>query len=97
MNVFVFLRPGGRFVFTSHDRWIPKWKKFWENEQKKMANWACRIKLLIEFGDRYGETPTGRLFIHVPDRSIFEKIYEIRVFYWNEMLCGQKFLMRVSW
>ena len=26
-----------------------------------------------DFGDRYGETPTGRLFIHVPDRSDIQK------------------------
>jgi SAM-dependent methyltransferase len=69
---FRVLRPGGRFVFTSHDRGIPRWKKFWVNERKK---WRIGLqdKALIEFGDRYGETPTGRLFIHVPDRSDIQK------------------------
>ena len=66
------LKPGGHFVFTTHDRSVPKWKKFWENEQKK---WRVGIqdKALLEFGDRYGETPNGRLFIHVPDASEIRK------------------------
>lgn len=69
---FRVLRPGGRFVFTSHDRMIPKWRKFWENEKKK---WRIGLqdKALIEFGDRYGETPNGKLFIHVPDISVIRK------------------------
>ena len=69
---FRVLRPGGRFVFTSHDRSIPKWRKFWENEKKK---WRIGIqdKALVEFGDRYGETPDGRLFIHVPDTNDIRK------------------------
>ncbi len=63
---FRILRPNGKFVFTSHDRSIPKWKKFWENERKK---WRIGFedKNLVEFGDRYGETPNGKLFIHVPN------------------------------
>ncbi len=69
---FRVLEPGGRFVFTSHDRSIPKWKKFWVNEQKK---WRIGIqaKELLEFGDRYGETPTGKLFIHVPEANEVRK------------------------
>lgn len=69
---FRVLIPGGRFVFTSHDRSIPKWKKFWINERKK---WRIGIqdKQLIEYGDRYGETPNGKLFIHVPDSSEIRK------------------------
>lgn len=66
------LRPGGKFVFTAHDRSNPKWRKFWENEKKK---WRAGLedKALIEFGDRYGETPDGKLFIHVPDVSSIRK------------------------
>ena len=60
------LGPGGRFIFTSHDRKIPKWKKFWENEKKKWRI-GMQDKALVEFGDRYGETPNGKLFIHVPE------------------------------
>ena len=69
---FRILRPNGRFVFTSHDRSLPKWKKFWANERKK---WRIGLqdKALVEFGDRYGETPNGKLFIHVPDCSDVRK------------------------
>ena len=29
------LKPAGKFVFTSHDRNLPKWKKFWKIERQK--------------------------------------------------------------
>ena len=69
---FRVLRPNGKFVFTSHDRSLPKWKKFWENERKK---WKIGLedKNLVEFGDRYGDTPNGKLFIHVPDTADIRK------------------------
>ena len=35
IEAFRVLRPGGNFIFTAHDRSLPKWKKFWANEQKK--------------------------------------------------------------
>ena len=34
-EVFRLLKPDGKFVFTTHDRSMPKWKKFWLNERKK--------------------------------------------------------------
>ena len=43
-----------------------------ENEQKEMEV-GIQDKVLLEFGDRYGETPNGRLFIHVPDASEIRK------------------------
>ena len=69
---FRVLKPGGRFFFTSHDRSIPKWKKFWANERKKWRI-GMQDKALLEYGDRYGETPTGKLFIHVPETSEVRK------------------------
>ena len=69
---FRVLRPNGKFVFTSHDRSLPKWKKFWENERKKWKI-GSQDKALLEFGDRYGDTPNGKLFIHVPDTSDIRK------------------------
>lgn len=66
LECFRVLRPNGMFVFTSHDRSLPKWKKFWENERKKWRI-GSQDKELLEFGDRYGDTPNGKLFIHVPD------------------------------
>jgi SAM-dependent methyltransferase len=69
---FRVLRPNGKFVFTSHDRSLPKWKNFWVNERKKWRI-GSQDKALLEFGDRYGDTPNGKLFIHVPDASDIRK------------------------
>ena len=60
------LVPGSYFVFTSHDRMMPKWKKFWVQERKKWKKGQQNSELL-EFGDRYEETSGGKLYIHVPD------------------------------
>jgi hypothetical protein len=60
------LNTGSYFVFTSHDQAMPKWKKFWANERKKWKKGQQNPELL-EFGDRFEETPRGKLFIHVPD------------------------------
>lgn len=60
------LNPGSYFVFTTHDQAMPKWKKFWANERKKWKKGQQNPELL-EFGDRFEETPRGKLFIHVPD------------------------------
>jgi ubiquinone/menaquinone biosynthesis C-methylase UbiE len=60
------LKPASYFVFTTHDQAMPKWKKFWVNERKKWKKGQQNPELL-EFGDRFEETPRGKLFIHVPD------------------------------
>jgi ubiquinone/menaquinone biosynthesis C-methylase UbiE len=60
------LNTGSYFVFTTHDQAMPKWKKFWANERKKWKKGQQNPELL-EFGDRFEETPRGKLFIHVPD------------------------------
>ena len=62
------LKKGGRFVFTTHDRAFPKWKKFWAVEKKKWRS-GQQDESLIDFGDRFEETPRGKLFIHVPDAA----------------------------
>lgn len=54
------------FVFTTHDRSMNKWKKFWALERKKW-NRGDQNSELLEFGDRFEETPRGKLYIHVPD------------------------------
>ena len=60
------LKPGSFFVFTTHDQSMPKWKKFWALERKKWKKGEQNPELL-EFGDRFEETPRGKLYIHVPD------------------------------
>ena len=60
------LKSKGYFIFTSHDRSLQKWKKFWVEERKKWRSGKQDPKLL-EFGDRFEETSKGMLYIHVPD------------------------------
>tara|TARA_B100000941_G_C28467850_1_gene534653 strand:+ start:594 stop:1340 length:747 start_codon:yes stop_codon:yes gene_type:complete len=60
------LVPGSYFVFTSHDRMMPKWKKFWVQEHNRWTKGKQNSELL-EFGDRYEETSRGKLYIHIPD------------------------------
>lgn len=71
-EVFRLLKPDGKFVFTTHDRSMPKWKKFWLNERKKWRR-GLQDAALLEFGDRFEETPKGKLYIHVPEISEIRK------------------------
>ena len=66
------LTSGGKFIFTSHDRSMPKWKKFWAMERKLWRKNQQGEKLL-EFGDRYEETVRGMLYLHVPDIAEIKK------------------------
>ena len=59
------IRPGGAFVFTTHDRYNPRFKKFWRQEQERW-NKGKQQPELLEFGDRWEETELGKLYIHVP-------------------------------
>jgi SAM-dependent methyltransferase len=59
------VRPGAAFVFTAHDRDSPKFRKFWQQEQARWNKGKQKPELL-EFGDRWEETPLGTLYIHVP-------------------------------
>lgn len=60
------LIPGGYFIFTAHDRSLPKWKKFWAIERKKWRD-GKQDPRLLEFGDRFDETSRGMLYIHVTE------------------------------
>lgn len=62
------LKPGGYFVFTTHDRANPRYRKHWKDEQRA---WELEQQhpLYEDFGDRIGGTPWGDMFIHVPDRA----------------------------
>lgn len=68
IEAFRVLRPGGNFIFTAHDRSLPKWKKFWANEQKRWRE-EKQDPSLLEFGDRFEETSRGKLYLHVPSVS----------------------------
>ncbi len=64
-EVFRVLRPGGKFVFTTHDREHWKLKDFFKKEELKWRKGKQQPDLL-EFGDMYMETELGKLFIHAP-------------------------------
>ncbi|HVT74348.1 MAG TPA: class I SAM-dependent methyltransferase [Lacunisphaera sp.] len=67
-------RPGGIFIFTTHDRDDPREAEAWAREA---ALWARREQnpRLIEFGDRYFTDDNGNTFMHLPDRKeIFEDL-----------------------
>lgn len=67
-EVFRVLRPAGRFVFTTHDRANPRYRTFWEAEEKRWAE-GKQDDRLVEFGDRYHEAPVGCTFMHIPTRA----------------------------
>jgi ubiquinone/menaquinone biosynthesis C-methylase UbiE len=64
-EIYRVIRPGGAFVFTTHDRQNPRFKKFWRQEQERWNKGKQKPELL-EFGDRWEETEMGKLYIHVP-------------------------------
>jgi ubiquinone/menaquinone biosynthesis C-methylase UbiE len=61
-------RPGGRFVFTTHDRANPRHRTFWQEETQRWER-GEQDPRLIEYGDRYFEAPVGNTFMHVPSRE----------------------------
>ncbi len=59
------VKPGGLFVFTTHDRQLPAHRRMWKAEA---ARWDAgkQDRSLLEFGDRYEDSEHGRLYVHVP-------------------------------
>jgi len=67
-ETFRVIRPGAYFVFTTHEREMAKWKKFWKQERIRWRK-GEQGKDLEEYGDRYEPTRLGDLFIHVPAKQ----------------------------
>lgn len=67
-EIYRVVRPGGRFVFTTHDRANPRYKDFWEGESER---WEAgqQDSRLDDFGDKYFESAEGRIFMHIPSRE----------------------------
>ncbi|SDR70247.1 class I SAM-dependent methyltransferase [Opitutus sp. GAS368] len=61
-------RPGGHFIFTTHDRDDPKDVKEWAQEAERWAKGEQNPRL-VEFGDRYFSDDNGNTFMHLPDRK----------------------------
>ncbi len=67
-------RPGGHFIFTTHDREDPKDLKEWAKEAGRWARGEQNPRL-VEFGDRYFTDDNGNTFMHLPDRKeVFEDL-----------------------
>lgn len=64
------LRPGGTFLFTTHDREMEEYAPFWREEAKRPLEEGT------EFGDIHEEGPHGMVFVHVPDRREVEEDLE---------------------
>lgn len=62
------VRPGGFFVFTTHDQANRRYTLFWEQEKERWAK-GEQDPRLEEFGDRYHESPVGCTFMHIPTRT----------------------------
>ncbi len=62
------LKPGGIFVFTTHDRGAPANRAYWSNEEKQWKHGAQDPRL-DEFGDIYYASQRGNIFIHSPSKD----------------------------
>jgi ubiquinone/menaquinone biosynthesis C-methylase UbiE len=62
------IRPGGYFIFTTHDRNRRQRVGYWKKER---ALWDAGLQRseLDDFGDLYEPTELGRYYIHIPDRN----------------------------
>ena len=62
------LRPGGHFVFTTHDRDEPRLRKFLETQHQWWSSGEPPPQL-HEFGDNLFDSGNGMVFMHLPDRK----------------------------
>lgn len=62
------LRPGSHFVFTTHDRDLPRWVDFWRNERDRWDR-GNQDPRLIDFGDRIIPDYDLLTYIHIPTRA----------------------------
>lgn len=74
-EVFRVLRPGGFFVFTSHDREKSVHREFWMQEQQRWERSVQKAEL-DDFGDRTEATHHGAHFMHVPTMAEMERVLE---------------------
>ena len=62
------LRPCGHFVFTTHDRDLPRWIDFWREEGDRWDR-GKQDPRLLEFGDRLIPDYGLLTYIHIPTRT----------------------------
>ena len=70
------LRPGGHFIFTTHDRHAAQeFASFWEEERARWQE-GRQDSRLREFGDRLVLDFGTWVFIHIPTRDEVEKMIQ---------------------
>ena len=74
------VQPGGRLVFTTHDRDLSAGRAFWREERDRW-NSAMQDARLPEYGDRVLHRPEGTIFMHLPVRA--EIIEDLAVTEWT--------------
>ena len=62
------LRPGSHFIFTTHDRALPRWVDFWRDERVRWDRGEQDPRLL-DFGDRIIPDSGLLTYIHIPARA----------------------------
>jgi len=62
------VRPGGRLVFTTHDRDLVAESGYWAVEMRRWQA-SAQDSRLVEYGDRVMNRPEGMVFMHLPDRT----------------------------
>ncbi len=89
------LKPGGIFIFTSHDKESsPEYGKFWREEERK---WRLgqQDKRLLEFGDIIIDEVHQELFIHISTNDEIENClthldWKILESLWRPDICEEK-------
>lgn len=67
-SVAATIRPGGFFVFTTHDRSLKRYGDLWA-EERRIWDEGRQSSSVLEFGDRHFSSPQGTIFMHVPDQT----------------------------
>ena len=62
------VRPDSHFVFTTHDRDLPRWVDFWRDERDRWDR-GKQDSRLHEFGDRIIPDYGLLTYIHIPTRA----------------------------
>ena len=70
--IFGILKPGGVFVFTTHDREAKRNAAYWLSEKKQWET-GSQQPVLDEFGDIFYEGDHGGIYIHSPSRGEVER------------------------
>ncbi len=65
-EIFRILRPGGTFVFTTHDRGAERNAGYWRSEKRRWET-GSQQPVLDEFGDIFYAGDHGGIYIHSPE------------------------------